>query len=93
MKIDAQGFECMVLKGWGHDVASSIEIVKFEYATHWLMNLNCTNLVPRFMNYGFEVYSEYSGGRNFANPVQANPEGRVITDFFAVRKKTQMEIL
>lgn len=56
MKIDAQGFECNVLEGMGADIAKKIQQVKFEWARKWLFSQNCYDLLPRFRNFGFELY-------------------------------------
>lgn len=87
MKMDAQGFECNILEGMGNDIANAIGAIKFEWAATWLTAQNCTDLLPRLRNYGFDVYSKYDGGSRFSNLVEKNPVKR-FTDLFATRQKT-----
>ena len=89
MKMDAQGFECNILEGMGNDIANAIGVIKFEWAAKWLTAQNCTDLLPRLRNYGFDVYSKHNGGSRFSNLVEKNPEGsNLVQDFFATRKQT-----
>lgn len=65
MKMDAQGYECNILEGMGKDVAKGIDVIKFEWADHWLKGHNCTDLLPRMRNYGFDIYKKYVGGGSY----------------------------
>jgi FkbM family methyltransferase len=62
VKMDAQGYECEILKGMGADVAHTIERVHFENAKKWLRAQNCLDLTQRFEEYGFRVTPQ--GGFN-----------------------------
>jgi len=87
MKMDAQGYECRILKGFGQDLANKIGMIKFEYATKWLEGKNCTDLVPQFINYGFNTFRTYVGGLEFKGHMQGNPSRHTIVDLFAVRNE------
>ena len=56
MKLDAQGYECRILEGMGHEIAHNIETLKFEYARKWIVAQNCTDFFPRLRNFGFDIY-------------------------------------
>jgi len=88
MKMDAQGYECRILKGFGQDLANMIGMIKFEYANKWLRGQNCTDLVPQFINYGFNVFEGYAGGLEFNRPKLDTPKRPYsATDLFAVRNE------
>ena len=55
MKMDAQGFECKILEGWGSSIANKIQQVRFEWASKWLLGQDCHDLLPRFRHYGFQI--------------------------------------
>lgn len=63
LKLDAQGYECKILEGMGPNIASSIQIIKFEYARKWIEAQNCLNLLPRMRELGFNIYR----GKNIVN--------------------------
>lgn len=57
VKMDAQGFECEILKGMGQHVADKIRHVHFEKEELFLKAHNCVDLLERFHEYGFNIYS------------------------------------
>lgn len=92
VKMDAQGFECRVLEGWSglggeKSVSQKIKVVKFEMAKHWLDSQECTDLVPRFINYGYLVFKEFdeNGFKNLLPESEYGIGG--IVDFYAVDNK------
>ena len=90
VKMDAQGYECKIMEGMGSEVANSIDVVKFEWASKWLCGQNCTDLIPRFHNYGFDVYRNFSPGKGeYGGPQDKSKVdfGSSIQDLFATRKK------
>mmetsp|Transcript_6022 Transcript_6022/g.6718 ORF Transcript_6022/g.6718 Transcript_6022/m.6718 type:complete len:247 (-) Transcript_6022:61-801(-) len=58
VKMDAQGYECKILEGMGKDLASKIKHVHFEKADLFLNAHDCNDLLPRFRDYGFDIYEE-----------------------------------
>ena len=56
VKMDAQGFECEILKGMGQHVADKIGHVHFEKEDLFLKAHNCLDLLERFHDYGFDIY-------------------------------------
>ena len=58
MKLDAQGFECQILEGIGHDLANLIGKIKFEVAPKWLKGQHCNDLFTKFRNLGFVLRRE-----------------------------------
>ena len=56
VKLDAQGFECEILKGMGRNVADKIRHVHFEKEDLFLKAHNCVDLLERFHDYGFDIY-------------------------------------
>ena len=55
MKMDAQGFECNILDGMGPELASKIHYLRFEWGAAWMTGHNCTTLLPRLRQWGFEI--------------------------------------
>lgn len=62
MKLDAQGYECRIIHGMGTHLPQSIQTIKFEAAQKWTDGQNCTDLLPRFRELGFDIYK---GGNIF----------------------------
>ena len=87
LKMDAQGFECKILEGMGGEVAEQIDVMKFEYADHWLFSHGCMDLLPRVMNYSFDVYRDYENGA-FTWMVDGDTDlgTNVIIDLIATKK-------
>ncbi len=87
LKMDAQGFECKILEGMGGEVAEQIDVMKFEYADHWLFAHGCMDLLPRVMNYSFDVYRDYENGA-FTWMVDGDTDlgTNVIIDLIATKK-------
>ena len=54
--MDAQGFECEIVKGMGQHVADKIRHVHFEKEELFLKAHNCVDLLERFHDYGFNIY-------------------------------------
>ena len=88
MKMDAQGFECNILEGMGQAIASKIETIKFEYAYDYLEAQNCTDMIDRLRNYGFDIYRTSEEAGEFGKPVTAPPE-RGVFDLYANRQKAK----
>lgn len=88
VKMDAQGYECKIMEGMGSKVANSIDAIKFEWDSKWLNRQNCTDLIPIFHNYGFDIYLNYLGGY-ICNPQDKSrvDYGPSALDLFAARKK------
>jgi len=92
MKMDAQGFECNILDGMG-DFGKNIEAVKFEWAPKWLDGQNCTDLLPRFRKYGFDLYKRFdSGSGSFTYRIDQDNLRKghnVVNDVFAVKGESK----
>ena len=60
LKLDAQGYECRILEGMGKkpSVADTIHQIKLEYAQKWLHGQNCTDLIHRLHDLGFDLYDD-----------------------------------
>ena len=58
VKLDVQGFECHVMEGMGSEIAQTINTIKFEFATPWLDGQNCSNLLSRMREFGFDIYKK-----------------------------------
>jgi len=89
MKMDAQGFECRILAGWGESMKDTVEIVKLEYALKWLSGQNCTDLLPRLEASGFNVYRHFKDD-TFRMPISENPTSGQVFDIYAVNKKISL---
>mmetsp|Transcript_45136 Transcript_45136/g.94672 ORF Transcript_45136/g.94672 Transcript_45136/m.94672 type:complete len:409 (+) Transcript_45136:35-1261(+) len=92
-KLDAQGFECNVLEGFGPTLASKIDLLQFEYSNKFLKPRGCHNLLDIVRGYGFDIYNSYensavkeqrrheyrSGGASgvIDNPLKGNIEAGV----------------
>lgn len=57
-KLDAQGFECNIVSGFGASLAAVVRQVKFEVAKSHLNNHGCLDLLSRFRALGYTIYSE-----------------------------------
>lgn len=57
VKMDSQGYECNILKGFGKELALKMKHVHFERATRFLDAFGCNDLLPRFRNHGFTIYA------------------------------------
>jgi len=57
MKIDAQGYECNILRGFG---PRKVKVIKSEIANHWLLSQNCSDagLFEQFHARNMKVYNE-----------------------------------
>jgi FkbM family methyltransferase len=92
MKMDAQGFECNILDGMG-DFGKNVEAVKFEWAPKWLDGQNCTDLLPRFRKYGFDLYKRFdSGSGSFTYRIDQDNLRKghdVVNDVFAVKGESK----
>lgn len=94
LKLDAQGFECRILEGMGAELASKIDILKFEWAKKWLLGQECHDLLPRLRDFGFKIYRQFNHEakeKPFDNCVAATSPNFGITDLIAV-KPTLYEI-
>jgi len=69
VKMDAQGFECEILKGMGQEVADKIHHVHFEKADLFLKAHNCEDLLQRFHGFGFDIYRDQ---QNLVHPSNYN---------------------
>jgi len=87
MKMDVQGFECKFLEGTGEEIMKKVDKIKFEFASHWLKNHDCTDLLPRLRNYGFDIFNADEGGTKFDGEPDYKDKD-IIVDFIA--KKTTM---
>lgn len=58
VKLDAQGFECNILEGMGQDLAKKIRKIKFEVSQTHLRGQGCMDLLARFRNLGYDIFSE-----------------------------------
>eukprot|EP00977_Amphora_coffeiformis_P002464 scaffold464_cov181-Amphora_coffeaeformis.AAC.2 len=58
VKLDAQGYECNILEGISNNLAQQIHKVKFEVAPKWLKAQGCSDLMSRFRNKGYTLFSE-----------------------------------
>ncbi len=85
VKMDAQGFECKILEGIGEDLASKMEAIKFEYEERFLTEQNCTDLLPRLMNYGFDKFWQ-SNEIGFSKQIKVPPP---VIDLFASKRKIE----
>jgi len=60
MKMDAQGFECNVMRGFGN-LAINMRIIKTEIAPHWLNNQEGCSvriLIDLAKELGFDIFDE-----------------------------------
>jgi FkbM family methyltransferase len=56
LKMDAQGYECRIVDGFGQDLANIMQRVHFEKTDKFLRAQNCNDLLPKLRKYGFVVY-------------------------------------
>ncbi len=82
IKLDAQGFECEILKGMGKELASSVDHIHFEKEDIFLKPQGCNDLLARFRDYGFTIYH----GNRIITPEQDHRLGTLNLD--ARRVKT-----
>ena len=61
-KMDAQGFECNVLEGMGAELASTIDVLKFEYQEKFLHPHGCRDIIGKVQDFGFSVYQHFEAG-------------------------------
>jgi len=57
-KLDAQGFECNIVSGFGASLAAVVQQIKFEVSKNHLNNHGCLDLLSRFRALGYTIYSE-----------------------------------
>jgi len=80
VKLDAQGFECQILDGMAHETAADIHQIKFEFAMEWLKQHNCTDLLPRLRNFGFNITDDKGG------PIASDVVDCGVCDVYATKK-------
>lgn len=87
LKMDAQGFECRIVEGMGHEVAGIIDVMKFEYAHPWLIAHGCFDLVSRLMK-NLDIYTGYNAGvfSGLTNDVALRAKKKKILDLFGVKR-------
>ena len=90
MKMDAQGYECKIMEGIGSKLARSFDAIKFEWAKKWLDGQNCTDLIPKFHDYGFDLYRNFKQGQYINGPQDKSrvDYGHRIIDIFAKKNKS-----
>lgn len=66
-------YNCRILKGFGQDIVNNIEMIKFEYATHWLDGQDCTDLALNLVNYGLTAFRNNVSGLKFTRSMLDNP--------------------
>jgi FkbM family methyltransferase len=57
-KMDAQGFECNIVSGFGASLPAVVRQVKFEVSKNHLVSHGCLDLLSRFRGLGYTVYRE-----------------------------------
>jgi len=63
LKLDAQGYECKVLNGWGTSIPKKIERIKFELAPKWLREQDCRGLLSVMKTLGYDLYRDFQNGQ------------------------------
>ena len=57
-KLDAQGFECNIVSGFGASLPAVVRQVKFEVSRKHLNSHGCLDLLSRFRGLGYTIYGE-----------------------------------
>lgn len=56
IKMDAQGMECEIVKGFSNDLWKKVNMMQFEYDSSLLKSHNCNDLLPMLRDLGFVLY-------------------------------------
>eukprot|EP00557_Chaetoceros_sp_GSL56_P001963 CAMPEP_0176494680 /NCGR_PEP_ID=MMETSP0200_2-20121128/10239_1 /TAXON_ID=947934 /ORGANISM="Chaetoceros sp., Strain GSL56" /LENGTH=177 /DNA_ID=CAMNT_0017892481 /DNA_START=573 /DNA_END=1106 /DNA_ORIENTATION=+ len=81
VKMDAQGYECRIVQGFGNTIAAKMKHIHFEIAPEWQKQQGCFDLCQRLRDYGFEIWR---GG----NIVEGEPGGSIF-DVDAIKPQSK----
>jgi len=82
VKMDAQGYECRIVQGFGNKIAAKMKHIHFEIAPKWQKQQGCFDLCQRLRDYGFEIWK----GGNIVE--QGEPGGRIF-DVDAIKPRSK----